>query len=206
MLDTPTRTSKAGEPVWELAHLFPEQGAWSEEEYLALDTNHLVEFSHGFLEFLPMPTQSHQFIALYLYRLLLMFIKSQRLGTVLVSPLKVRLWAKKYREPDIMFMFAHHRARRKNTYWEGADLVMEVVSRDDPARDVVLKREEYAQAGIPEYWLVDPRNGRITVFTLPAESTTYQIHGEFGPGEQATSVLLPGFGVEVTAVFAAADE
>ncbi len=206
MLDMPTRTSQAGEPVWELARLFPEQGVWSEEEYLALETNHLVEFSNGFLEFLLLPTQSHQLILGYLFQVLFDFVRSYQLGVVLAAPLAVRLWAKKYREPDIVFMFAHNKTRRKNAYWEGADLVMEVVSRDDPARDVVLKREEHAQAGIPVYWLVDPQNGRITVFTLPADNTVYQIHGEFTPGQQATSVLLPGFSVEVTAVFAAADE
>ena len=48
------------EPTWDVAQLFPPQGDWSEAEYLALDTNHLVEFSQGFVEFLPMPTLSHQ--------------------------------------------------------------------------------------------------------------------------------------------------
>jgi hypothetical protein len=51
-------TERTGEPTWEIAHLFPIQGDWTEAEYLALDTNHLIEFSDGHLEFLPMPTQS----------------------------------------------------------------------------------------------------------------------------------------------------
>ena len=52
-----------GEPTWDVARLFPTQGNWSESEYLALETNQLVEFSHGFVEFLPMPTLTHQRIA-----------------------------------------------------------------------------------------------------------------------------------------------
>ena len=36
-------------------------------EYFRLETNRRVEFSHGFLEFLPMPTVSHQRIAAFLY-------------------------------------------------------------------------------------------------------------------------------------------
>jgi hypothetical protein len=40
-------TQFAVEPVWEIAQLFPGQGQWGEEEYLALTTNHLVEFSQG---------------------------------------------------------------------------------------------------------------------------------------------------------------
>jgi Uma2 family endonuclease len=76
--------------------------------------------------------------------------------------------------------------RRQNAYWTGADLVIEVVSPDDQARDLVTKRSEYAQAGIPEYWIVDPQTETITVLRL--EDATYVEHGVFGRGETATSV------------------
>jgi Uma2 family endonuclease len=66
----------------------------------------------------------------------------------------------------------------------------------------VEKREEYAEAGIPEYWIVNPLNRTITVLTL--EGDTYREHGIFAPGAQATSVLLAGFAVDVRAAFAAA--
>jgi len=81
---------------------------------------------------------------------------------------------------------------------------MEVVSGavSDRYRDLIEKREEYARAGIPEYWIVDPEMKRVTVLTLAGDS--YAVHGEFGQGEEAASVLLAGFGVGVTAVFAAA--
>src|SRR5687767_15399448 len=69
--DTTAQTIEAqAEPAWEIATIFPLQGAWSEADYLSLNTNHLVEFSHGRVEVLPMPTQSHQLIVLFLYRLL----------------------------------------------------------------------------------------------------------------------------------------
>ena len=54
--------------------------------------------------------------------------------------------------------------------------------------------------GIPEYWIVDPELGQITVLTLDGQ--TYAVHGEFKRGEQATSKLLPGFSVDVAAAFA----
>jgi Uma2 family endonuclease len=65
------------------------------------------------------------------------------------------------------------------------------------------KREEYAAAGIAEYWIVDPREHQILVLTLDGE--TYRVHGEFGRGATATSRLLPGFSVSVDAVVAAGD-
>ena len=190
------------EPTWDAANLFPHQGAWSEEEYLDLDSNRLVEFSHGSLEIVPMPTQSHQLIMLYCYGVLLAHGQARRLGTVLVAPLRVQLWPGKFREPDVVFMAAEHAQRRGEQYWDGADLVMEVVSEDDRRRDLETKRREYAQAGIPEYWIIDPERSRVVVLTLAG--SRYRVHGEFTPGSRASSVLLPGLALEVSAVFAAA--
>ena len=197
-----TKTKDANELTWEIAQLFPAQGHWSEEEYLALDTNHLIEFSHGQLEVLPMPTQSHQLLVIALFELLRNYVRTRKLGTVLFSPMRVQLWPGKYREPDILFMRTEHDDRRSDSFWEGADLVMEVVSPDDPQRDTVTKRREYAQAGIPEYWIVDPADVSISVLTL--RGIEYTLHGEFVAGETATSVLLDRFEVEVAAVFSEA--
>ena len=190
-------------PAWELAHDVSPQGELSEEGYLALTTNHLVEYSHGQLEVLSMPRMSHQQIALMLVQMLLRFVESRKLGTVLFAPLRVQLWPGKFREPDIIFMRREHANRMSEAFWDGADLVVEVVSPDDRRRDLETKRREYAQAAIPEYWIVDPELQRITVLTLAGAE--YFVHGEFGAGEQATSALLPGFVVDVAAVFAAAD-
>lgn len=187
------------EPTWDVARLFPAQGQWSEEEYLALDTNKLVEFSHGQLEVLPMPTERHQEIVFFLAQMLALFVNARRLGKVLPAPLRIQLWPGKVREPDVVFMSAANAHRRSNRYWLGADLVMEVISPDDPQRDIVNKRREYAQAGIPEYWIVDPREEQLTVLTLDGER--YAVHGLFGMNETATSALLDGFQVSVTEVF-----
>jgi Uma2 family endonuclease len=173
------------------------QGSWCEGEYLLLQTNHLVELSNGFLEVLPMPTTSHQRLALYLYGLLLAFATGRDLGMVLAAPLRVRLWRGKFREPDVVFMSKAHADRIGEEYWKGADLVMEVVSgeREDRRRDLVTKRQEYARARIPEYWIIDPQEERITVLRLRGKR--YIVHGEFARGTVATSHLLAGFAVDV---------
>jgi len=197
-----TKPDGVTELTWEIAQLFPAQGHWSEDEYLALDTNHLIEFSHGRLEIMPLPTQSHQLLVIALFELLLNFVREGQLGTVLLAPMRVQLSPGKFREPDILFMRAEHDDRRSDRFWEGADLVMEIVSPDDPERDKVTKRREYAQAGIPEYWIVDPTNASITVLTLRGQE--YALHGEFVTGETASSVLLEGFRVDVSDVFSEA--
>jgi Uma2 family endonuclease len=191
-----------GEPTWDVAQLYPLQGTWTESEYFALETNRRVEFSHGFIEFLPMPKFLHQRIASFLYNALRAFVLGMGLGEVHYSGVRVRLWPGKFREPDVLFMHVDHAHRMTEEYWEGADLVMEVVSsgNEDRRRDLKTKREEYALAGIPEYWIVDPELDHITVLTLEGEA--YVVHGEFKRGERATSKLLPGFAIDVTSAIA----
>ena len=58
---------------------------------------------------------------------------------------------------------------------------------------------DYAEAGIPESWLVNPLDETITVLQLQAGH--YVEHGVFRRGTEATSVVLPEFRVAVSAVF-----
>jgi Uma2 family endonuclease len=201
--DKPTPTDLPGEPAWDVARLFPDQGHWSEEDYLALNVNRFVEFAHGQVEVLPMPTITHQLIALFIYRLLHQFASQRQLGMVLAAPTRVRLWPGKYREPDVLFLKAENAARCGEDFWVGADLVVEVVSDDDRRRDLEIKRREYAQAKIPEYWIVDPLEGRITVLRLDEGRDSYVEHGVFARGDRAASHLLSGLEVDVTAALSA---
>ena len=195
-----------GEPAWDLALLFPQQGAWSEDDYLALNrrTNWPIELSDGRLEVLAMPTPFHQRIVKYLFRLLEAFVLANAAGEVFVAPLPVRLWPGKLREPDVLYL-RPGRIRDPLSQPDGADLAMEVVSEgeENRDRDLRVKRAEYARAGIAEYWIVDPRERTITVLVLDGE--TYREHGIFGVGSNATSVLFPGFQIDVDAAFAAGE-
>jgi Uma2 family endonuclease len=196
----PTLLDQWTEPTWEVAWLFPAQGAWSEHEYLALNASRLVEFSHGRLEVLPMPSDRHQAIVGFLYMVFLAVVQ-QIGGAIRFAPLRLRLWPGKFREPDIMLLRQADDSRRHDNYWTGADLVIEVVSEDDPERDLITKRLEYAQARIPEYWIVDPRNNAIVILHLAGAS--YEVHGQYGVGESATSATFSSVSVSVTAVFEA---
>ena len=180
--------------------LLPLQGLWTEEQYLALTdhTNRLIEFTDGVIEVLPMPTDKHQVMLLCLYDALRGFIQP-RGGKVLVAALRLRIRSGMHREPDILLLRDAADPRRQNRFWLGADLVVEIVSPDDPERDTIDKRADYAAAGIPEYWLVEPEAETITVLTLVGKR--YAEHGRFGRGTTATSALLEGFAVSVDAVF-----
>ena len=189
-------------PAWQIATLFPDQGELSERDYLLLTerSNRLAEFTDGHIEVLPTPTMAHQRIVRYLIGLLMSLAGNR--GEVLFAPLRVRLRSGKFREPDVVFMLAEHAQRVGNEFWDGADLVMEVVSEDDPGRDLQTKREEYAEAGIPEYWIVDPQTKTVAVLKL--ESGKYVTHSEGHDGDTVRSSLLDGFAADVAAIFAAA--
>lgn len=179
--------------------LRPIQGLWTEEQYLAM-TDHsrrLLEFADGYIEVLPMPTDKHQAISQFVFLALLAFI--QRIGgKVQYAPLRLQLRSGKHREPDLLLVRDANDPRRQNRYWLGADLVVEIVSPDDPHRDTKVKRAEYAEAGIHEYWIIDPQAEAITVLRL--EGDAYTEHGIFHRDETATSALLNGFALAVDAV------
>ena len=81
-------------------------------------------------------------------------------------------------------------------------MVAEVVSADDPGRDFVQKRADYADARVPEYWIVDARDEAILVLALAGDA--YREVGRYRRGELAASPSLEGLAVDVAAVFDAA--
>ncbi len=207
MSSLPTTSSPEPEYAWEVATLFPEQGEWSEEAYLELtdETNRRIEFTDGRLEFLPMPTEIHESLVQYLLLALHQFVDRQNLGKVYSNGIRVRIRPRKVRLPDVLFLHKDHYDVRHNRVWDGADLVMEVVSDNpkDRQRDYEQKLFDYAEARVAEYWLVDPERRVVIVHQLQGDK--YTVHGEFAVGSQVDSVLLPGFGVDVAALFAVMD-
>jgi Uma2 family endonuclease len=180
--------------------LLPLQGLWTEEQYLKLtdQTNQLIEFTDGYLEGIAMPTRSHQLVLLLLYELFKAFVRPSG-GMVLVAPLRVQVRPGKYREPDVVLLRDANDPRNQDAFWLGADLVAEIVSPDNPERDTVEKVADYAEARIPEYWIVNPLEETITVLALAGDA--YTNHGVFRRGETATSALLVGFAAPVDSVF-----
>ena len=179
--------------------LEPLQGLWTNEQYLTM-TDHsqrLLEFTDGYIEVLPMPTDKHQFISRFLLFALFAFVQPLK-GTVIYAPLRLLIRNGKYREPDLLVLRDANDPRRQNRYWLGADLVVEIVSPDNPERDTKEKRVDYAEAGVPEYRIVNPESSTISVLSL--EDATYREAGVYRRGDSASSVLLAGFTISVDAV------
>jgi Uma2 family endonuclease len=182
---------------WERLRTFPARYRCTEEEYFALDTKQLVEYSDGLLEVPPSPTVHHQCIVCFIMLALHSFVKTDHMGTMIFG-FPVRLRPGLFRTPDVVFMRAENTPRLEKRFSKKADLVVEVISEQNRPHDIETKRVEYAQARIPEYRIVDPEEETITVLVLKRGRKTYIEHGKFAKGTRATSKLLPGFSVDVT--------
>jgi Uma2 family endonuclease len=199
MLTTIPGTSARALKRW-LLDVLPGQGEWTEKEYLWLTdhTSRLVEFTDGYIEVLPMPTKRHQTVLRILFLAFNAFV-DPRGGEVFFAALRLRIRKGKFREPDLLLLKDKDDPRDQERFWTGADLALEVVSKNKPARDLVHKRRDYAEGRVPEYWIVNPQDETITVLKL--DGAAYVEHGVFQRGDKATSVVLRGFKVSVDDVF-----
>ena len=187
----------------DISHLVLRTEGFSVDDYLSLGGSYFVEYLDGCLQVLPMPNALHQAIAFVVANLLIEWSKPDPLARTKLGPFRIRVSDTDFREPDVCFMRGEHAARRKDSFWDGADLAVEVVSKSNRDHDYQTKKSEYAVAGIAEYWIVDPDLKRVTVHRLEEEN--YALHGEFGTGQIASSATLNGFSVDVSELFARAE-
>ena len=199
------RRARRGIPAPELLAargLPPDGAAMTEEEYALLAPEYRAELVRGRLEYLPMNADVHQAIQMFLIAALLDHHRARGWDSALrAAGTGVRVPGH-VRGPDVSFLIDRNDPRRTAMAWDGADLVVEVVSPDDPLRDTRDKRVDYAAAGIPEYWIVDPRPHARTISVLTLDDGVYaeRVSRE---GDTALSELLPGLTVDVASCFAA---
>lgn len=184
--------------------LFQTLGAspWTEEAYLAYADRfpRLVELSDGCLVVLEMPTPRHQRIVQNTFKHFDAWATAAG-GEAFVAPLPIRLWPGKFREPDVMLYTAAGRARVQAEYAGPPDLVVEVQSPGTARLDATEKLSEYAQAGIPEYWRIDPE--RLQVEQNVLEGSAYAVHAVLGPGEIVRATVVADLACPVAALLGA---
>jgi Uma2 family endonuclease len=165
--------------------------AWAPE-------NWRVEWVAGEIIEMPPAHEDHQDSGLFLATFLLLYIQRHRLGRIFHAPFLMRLPQKPSgREPDLLFVKTEHIGRINPTYVDGpADLAVEIVSPDSVHRDYREKLAEYEAAGIPEYWIVDPRQ-KAAIFYQLGDDGMYRA----GPIDEHgiyTSRVVKGFKLRVS--------
>ncbi len=145
------------------------------------------------VELMP-PTERHQELIGWLVTLLTLFVDQKRIGKVLPAPFEMRLEVvPSSRQPDIIVTLATSAGRMDGKRLNGAaDLAIEVISDDSVTRDRRDKYAEYAQAGVSEYWVIDPRIGR---YSFQAYQLADEDYFETIPTNEAgrvPSIVIPG--------------
>ena len=175
------------------------------EEFLDLPDPELrekMELDDGELYIMPRPRSVHQFIVFWLGWHIANYINSFAEPPAVLHMDQVDIMSREPRRvlaPDLAVILTGNSYRIVGGYFEGVpDIVVEVLSTDR-RRDPVRKRHLYAEAGVLEYWIVDPRDD--TVILLELRDAEYVERTALTAAEALTSPLLPGLAIPLNDVF-----
>lgn len=169
------------------------------EEFMDwLDEDTFAEWEDGRVVVMSPASRRHQLIVRFLATLLSEFAQLTDAGEVLIAPFQMKLARiRRGREPDVLFVATTNNYRLKETLLDGpADLVIEVVSPESSERDRVTKYYEYAEAGVQEYWIIDPQAYEAEFYLLDAATRRYEPRPVDEQGRYHAAVL-PGFWLAV---------
>lgn len=144
------------------------QGEYTLEDYYALPEDKRYELIDGVLYEMTVPTTVHQIIALQMCYQIERFIE-EREGNCMtyIAPVDVQLDCddKTMVEPDVIILC--DRSKDINRCIYGApDFVAEVLSKSTRRKDIGVKTYKYSNAGVREYWMIDPKDMKVIVYTF----------------------------------------
>ena len=152
-----------------------QQGEFTLEDYYEIPDDIRVELIDGVLYTMNSPTSVHQLIAGYIYGKVFQYVAEKK-GKCLpmISPIDVQLDCddKTMVQPDVVIVCDRDKVIMRCVY--GApDFVVEVLSKSTKKKDSVVKLHKYMNAGVREYWMIDPHRKVVIVYNF--ESDIYPI-------------------------------
>lgn len=142
------------------------QGEFTTEDYFSIPDEQRVELIDGIIYDMAAPTSIHQLLGTEINTRFRDYIKKNGGKCITVmSPLDVQLDEddKTIVQPDVLVICNRTKFKYKRVY--GApDLVVEILSPSTRKKDIVIKTAKYMDAGVREYWIVDPENLRVCVY------------------------------------------
>jgi Uma2 family endonuclease len=149
----------------------------------------------GEVEILVSNNLTHNDLLGFLHTLLSIYLGFTRQARLMLAGFPMRIPGGSAREPDLLIVLPEHLNRVRETYLDGiADIAVEIVSPESIDRDYRVKLEEYEAAGVPEYWLIDPRR-RLAVFYTLEEADGERVYRArpLDARNRLHSAVLPGF-------------
>jgi Uma2 family endonuclease len=118
---------------------------------------------------------------LWLITVMRLYVSRNKLGRIYGSRVACRLDDKNAPEPDILFVAEKNRGRLKRNHVEGPpDLAIEIVSPESVERDYDKKRRQYQRFGIPEYWIIDEHERKVTLLRRDARGKYREVAARKG--------------------------
>jgi Uma2 family endonuclease len=152
------------------------------------------------------PSLMHQRISRKLLGKLDAFIEEKNLGEIFSAPVDLNLDEYNAFQPDLAFI-SNERSFliEDGDYIHGApDMVVEIISPGSIKKDRVIKKDLCERFAIREYWLVDPLNKSIEIYTMQADK--YMLHDLQEIRGKISSTVLTGFELDLTHIFGAAPD
>ena len=153
------------------AYAAKKKGEYTLEDYYAIPDDRRVELIDGEIFDMGAPNVRHQTILGELHILFRECITSHGKDCrVLLSPCDVQLDndEKTMVQPDLLVMC--HEYDRNGICIKGApDLTIEILSDSTRSKDLLLKTYKYKNAGVREYWIVDPKKKEVLVYDFSNE-------------------------------------
>lgn len=170
----------------------PASGIWTYADYLKLpDDGKRYEILNGSLIEMPSPSGIHQLILSKLAYLITGWVLKNRLGLCLVAPMDVLLDnALGVVQPDFLFIAADQKEIFSETGAVNGSprLVVEILSPSTARFDRSKKLSAYEQAGVKEYWIINPKTQSLEIYFL--EAAEYALVGEYAGEEKPVSPVL----------------
>ncbi len=168
---------------------------------MELEEGFFYELINGNIVKKQAPSPIHQNASMEITTIMNVFIKEKQLGKLFAAPIDVFFDNYNNSQPDILFVKQERAFLITKHGIEGApDLIVEILSPSTFKIDRKDKFNMYLFFGVPEYWIVDPKNQSIEVYIL--ENNAYNM--EFFAIENGLihSKVLDGLSIEVSEVFA----
>lgn len=150
-----------------------QQGEYTVSDYFLFPESQRVELIDGVIYNLAVPSFLHQsFVSEISYQLTAFVKGNHGKCKVFQAPINVQLDKddRTMVQPDIA-IFCHLEDLYKKVYFGAPDMIIEVVSPSSRNKDMFVKLQKYAKAGVREYWLVYPEEQRVVVFRDLPENT-----------------------------------
>lgn len=165
------------------------------------DDGNRYEVIAGELYVTPPPIWGHQRGLGKLYIRVGQHVYAHDLGEVVPAPVGVVLDDANGIQPDLVYVSRERLGIISQRGVEGApDLVVEVLSPSTRSRDRGVKMQRYAAAGVPHYWIADPRTRTLEAYRLAGQG--YELVGTYGPGDVFRPELFPGLAIPIDDLWA----